>query len=143
MGDARVRKALRARAHGDAVRSVARAREATIQREIELALGAEPDCIVLRNNVGVARTVDDEGRERFTAYGLGVGSPDLILILGPRGRLVGLEVKRPGEDATAEQRRVHGVWRRFGAIVSVVHSVDEARVVLERARGLEVDGERL
>lgn len=105
-----------------------------MQRAIELALGAEPDCVLLRNNVGVARAVDDDGRERFTAYGLGVGSPDLILILAPGGRLVGLEVKRPGEDATSEQLRVHAIWRRFGAVVAVVHDVEEARAVLDDAR---------
>jgi dihydropteroate synthase len=109
-------------------------REALIQREIELALGAEPDCVLLRNSVGVARNVDDEGRERFIAYGLGPGSPDLILILAPRGRLVGLEVKRPGEDATPEQRHVHAIWRRFGADVVVVHDVEEARAAVDDAR---------
>ena len=113
----------------------ARPREAEVQRAIELALGAEPDCLLMRNSVGVARNVDDEGRERFIAYGLGgPGSPDLILILAPGGRLVGLEVKRPGEDATPEQRHVHAIWRRFGAVVAMVHDVEEARAVLDEAR---------
>lgn len=107
-------------------------REAVIQREIQLALGAEPGLLVLRNNCGVARSIDDDGRERFVAYGLGgAGSPDLILILAPRGRLVGLEVKRPGLDATPEQKRVHAIWRRFGAVVEVVRSVEEARAVVD------------
>ncbi len=110
-------------------------REAVIQREIQLALGAKPGLLTLRNSVGVARTVDDDGRERFISYGLGgAGSPDLILILAPQGRLVGLEVKRAGQDATAEQKRVHAIWRRFGAVVEVVHSAEEARAVVDSVR---------
>jgi hypothetical protein len=108
--------------------------EAAILRDIEIELGAEPDALVLRNNVGVARNVDDDGRERFIRFGLGRGSPDLIVILAPLGRIVGLEVKKPGERPTAEQLRTHAVWRRFGAFVAVVCSRAEARAALERAR---------
>lgn len=92
-------------------------RERDVQDAIELALGAEPDVLLLRNNVGVARHVADDGTERFVRFGLGPGSPDLLCIVAPLGRVVGLEVKRPGEHATAEQLHVHAVWRRFGAIV--------------------------
>jgi hypothetical protein len=109
-------------------------REAVIQNAIEAELGAEPDALILRNNVGVARNVNDEGEERFTAFGLGRGSPDLILILAPWGRLVGLEVKKPGESPTPEQVRCHAVWRRFGAFVRTVRSVADARAALEEAR---------
>jgi hypothetical protein len=108
--------------------------EAAVQRAIESELGALPFALLLRNNVGVARNVDRLGRERFTRFGLGVGSPDLIFILAPHGRLVGLEVKREGERATSEQLRVHDAWRQFGGFVAVVHSVAEARAALEQAR---------
>jgi hypothetical protein len=111
-----------------------RPREASVQRAIELELGAEPDALLLRNNVGVARNVDDDGHERFTRYGLGPGSPDLVFIVAPRGIIVGLEVKRPGESPSAEQRAVHDVWRRYGAIVATVRSPEQALAVLEQAR---------
>jgi hypothetical protein len=110
------------------------ARENAIQRAIERELGAEPDALLLRNNVGVARNVDDDGHERFTRYGLGPGSPDLILILAPRGRILGLEIKRSGESPTPEQRAVHDVWRKYGAIVATVRSPEQALAVLEHAR---------
>ena len=109
-------------------------REAAVQRAIELELGADVDILLLRNTVGATRETDKEGRERFVTYGLGAGSPDLLVILAPRGRLVGLEVKKPGEDATPAQRQVHGIWRRFGAHVATVHGPFEARAALEEAR---------
>ena len=109
-------------------------RESEIQRGIELELGAEPDLLLMRNANGVARNIDPEGRERFTRMGLPNGSPDLVGILSPRGKWLALEVKRPGESTTAEQRRVHAIWRRFGAFVATVHSPDEARAALEEAR---------
>ena len=105
-----------------------------MQREVELAIGAEPDVLLLRNQVGLTRELDDDGKERFMRYGLGKGSPDLVAILAPRGRWLALECKRPGENPTPEQRRVHALWRRFGAFVATVHSPEEARAALEQAR---------
>lgn len=110
-------------------------RENALQRAIEAAIGAEPDLLVLRNSVGQARHVhEDSARVFFVPYGLGVGSPDLVCILAPRGRWFCLEVKQPGEEPTDEQRKCHAVWRRFGAFVAVVTSADEARAALEEAR---------
>ncbi len=112
----------------------AAAREAEVQRDVELAIGAEPDLVLLRNTVGTTREFDDDGNERFITYGLLRGSPDLVGILAPRGRWFALECKRPDENPTTEQRRVHALWRRFGAYVATVHSAAEARAALEEAR---------
>lgn len=116
--------------------------EKSVQREIELALGAEPDLLLLRNSVGAARFVKEEdGSEFFVPYGLGVGSPDLVGLL--RLELGGvrvaiwfcLEVKPPEvKGADPHQEKCHDIWRRFGAFIETVHSVDEARAALERAR---------
>jgi hypothetical protein len=108
--------------------------ETRVQRLIEDALGALPDLILLRNSVGEARYVSMTGRDYTVPYGLGVGSPDLVGVLAPQGRWFCLEVKRPGERATAEQARIHTLWRSFGAFVAVVCSVDDARAALSRAR---------
>lgn len=131
--------------------------EKQIQRNIEADLGAEPDLLLLRNSVGKATFTDEEKGEQFhVPYGLGVGSPDLVGILRltikgrvcvSGGKIVGhtkdhlalgvwfcLEVKAGDEDATDEQKKVHAIWRRFGALVFVVHSVAEARAALEEAR---------
>jgi hypothetical protein len=108
--------------------------ESKIQNEIELALGALPGVLLLRNNCGVATFPDRAGRPRKVRYGLGEGSPDLVLILAPGGNVVALEVKRPGERPEPAQERCHAAWRTFGAHVEVVHSVEEARAALENAR---------
>lgn len=109
--------------------------ESKIQRDIELAIGAETDLLLLRNNVGQAEHVNAEtGRVYHMPYGLGVGSPDLVGILGPHGRWFCLEVKAPGEKPRPDQEQCHRAWRRFGAFVATVHSVEEARAALERAR---------
>lgn len=110
------------------------------QREIEAAIGAEPDLLLMKNSVGVAKYFDDNGKQFIVPYGLGTGSPDLVGILRVTvGDLVVgvwfcLEVKADEGDLSPEQRRCHEIWRRFGAIVEVVRSADEASAALARAR---------
>lgn len=114
--------------------------EKKIQADIEADLGAEPDLLLLRNSIGEAVYVDEtNGKEWHVPYGLGVASPDLVAILRfTLSRALGvwlcLEVKQPGKDATEEQEKCHRIWRRFGALVYVVHSVAEARAALADAR---------
>jgi len=109
-------------------------REAEVQREIELALGAEPDLLLMRNANGVARYVDDDGRERFTRMGLPNGAPDLVGIHAPFGRWFGLECKARDGRLSPDQRRIHDLWRRSGAFVAVARSAHDARLALEQAR---------
>ncbi len=110
--------------------------ESSIQASIELELGAEPDLLLLRNNVGVSIHFREDGSEYRIPYGLGKGSPDLVGLLFRAGSALWfcLEVKAPGEDATDEQKKCHTIWRRFGAFISVVESVEQARAALHRAR---------
>lgn len=109
--------------------------ETPIQRDIEAALGAEPDLLLLRNTVGTVKYYDERtGELRYVTYGLGVGSPDLVAVLAPSGRWVCFEVKADGGVVGPEQRKCHDIWRRFGALVFVVRSVAEARAALDGAR---------
>lgn len=109
--------------------------ESAIQRDVELAIGSEPDVVVMRNTVGRAvHTSQATGATYTLTYGLGTGSPDLVCILAPLGRWFCLELKRPGEQPTEAQRNVHAIWRRFGAFVAVVTSAEEAKAALTRAR---------
>lgn len=115
--------------------------ETKIQRDIEAALGAERDLILLKNSNGTARFINEtDGKEFFVPYGLGVGSPDLVGILrvaiggGVVGVWLCLEIKTPEGELDAEQEKCHAIWRRFGALIYVVRSVDEARVALSSAR---------
>lgn len=125
--------------------------EKSIQRDIEEALGAEPDLLLLRNSVGQAQYFDDDGKAFYVPYGLGNGSPDLVGLLRVRvladaegyqdGRDVGiwfcLEVKPPEGELEDDQKKCHAIWRRFGAFVETVRSVQDAKRALERARRLE------
>lgn len=108
--------------------------EKTIQAEIEAEIGAEPDLIILKNSVGLARHYDDEGKSWKVPYGLGTGSPDLVGILAPWGRWFCIEVKVPGEEPDPHQLKCHEQWRAMGALVYVATSATEARHALAAAR---------
>ena len=79
-----------------------------------------------RNNVGGWK--DRQGT--YVAYGLGVGSPDLILCV--RGRFVGLEVKTEAGELSDEQEAWHCGWKESGAVVEVVRSPVEAVAVINK-----------
>ncbi len=65
--------------------------------------------------------------------GMGVaGDPDIDGCI--RGRSLQLEVKRPGEKPTLLQVKRLEEWRRAGAIVGVVVSVDEVKNLLAKER---------
>lgn len=110
--------------------------ERAILREIELALGAERDLLLLRNSVGVAQHVGADGRTSTLRYGLGSGSPDLVgmLLVDGYARWFCLEVKAETGRLSEVQEHCHDVWRSFGAFIAVVRSADEARAALAMAR---------
>lgn len=123
--------------------------ETSIQREIEADLGAEPDLLIIRNSMGAARHTSDDGKEFFVPYGLGKGSPDLVGLLRVRDHRFYardlalwfcLEVKTPEGVVEPDQEKCHEVWRRFGALVFVVRSVDDARAALAKARAIAKGG---
>lgn len=109
--------------------------ESDVQDAIREALGLEADLVLWRNNTGVAVHWDDRsGKERRVRYGLCPGGADLIGLLGPSGRIVALEVKRPAERPTDDQRAFLTIVRRHGGFAAIVHSVDEAVAAVARAR---------
>jgi hypothetical protein len=116
--------------------------EKEVQRQIEVEIGAEPDLLLMKNSVGVAKYFDDRGKEFVVPYGLGIGSPDLVGVLRVvvAGVVVGvwlcLEVKPAEGDLEPDQVRCHAAWRQFGAIVETVRSPKEARDALNRARAM-------
>ena len=63
-------------------------KETPIMHAVRAALTATGRVSIWRNNVGVDTT-------RGVRYGLGVGSPDLVGLLRPEGRMLGIEVKTP------------------------------------------------
>jgi hypothetical protein len=106
-------------------------RERDIQDEIRRSI--PPTIAVLwRNNVGMSESVDAKGAVRRTKFGLCNGSSDLIGLRRSDGRFIALEVKRPGLNATEEQRMFMELVRSLGGIAAVVTSSAEAlRAIIE------------
>jgi hypothetical protein len=104
--------------------------EATILREILLAIGARPDCRVWRVNTGVAR---DPVTGRVVRFGTPGGS-DIQGIVAPSGRFIGLEVKSKSGQVSAEQRAWGEMVRRNGGFWDVVRSVADAERAIEEAK---------
>lgn len=102
--------------------------------EIEGAIGAERDLLLLVNAVGFVKYYDEHGKRRGVSYGLCPGSPDLVGILAPWGAWFCLEVKDTGGKAEPHQKKMHALWRTFGAYVETVDNADDARAALARAR---------
>jgi hypothetical protein len=73
-----------------------------------------------RNNTGAGGT---EGR--FLRFGAGAGGPDILAILPPSGRLLGVECKTDSGRLAPAQRAWHEAARAAGAAVLVVRSIDE------------------
>ena len=72
------------------------------------------------------------------------GLPDIIAIAPRTGRLLGVEVKRPGRKATALQGATLGRIGKAGGVAGVAYSVEEALALLSEAnveRGVGDDGD--
>lgn len=91
-----------------------------------IRLGTPDIAVLYRNNVGALK--DSTGR--LVRYGLGVGSSDLIGIRKSDGRMVAIEVKVPGKNATPEQQQFLNIIKRHGGLAGVAHNVEEARKII-------------
>ena len=72
--------------------------------------------------------------KHWSGMGSKPGVPDLIGTLPPFGRAIYIEIKRPGKEATENQKEFLYHMKRAGAIVGVVHSVAEFRDILINAK---------
>lgn len=104
--------------------------------------------------VGLIRSLLGES-SRFTPYGLCNGSSDIVGIVQTSfcihregdidqksccedkfGIMLAAEVKRPSKQPTDEQQQFIDLVNRRGGVAGCVHSVDEMRSLIERARAL-------
>ncbi len=104
------------------------AHESVIQAEIRMAL-SDLGLVFWRNNVGAAQ---DPATGRVHAYGLAVGSADLIGIVD--GRFCALEVKSATGRTTEHQDRWLALVRRAGGFACVVRSAADAIAAVARCR---------
>lgn len=96
---------------------------------IRLELGREPDLTLWPVQPG--GVADATGRPMRCGP---VGMSDLIGILAPAGRWIGLEVKTGKGKLRPDQVLWLDLIRRRGGFASEVRSVDDARAALQRAR---------
>jgi hypothetical protein len=73
------------------------------------------------NHPEIVQALRQVGAQVQSLASLGRGVPDLMC--GWNGRVYLLEVKRPGETLTPDERAWHARW---GELVAVVHSPQEA-----------------
>ncbi len=74
---------------------------------------------------------------RFLSTGLGLGTSDLICVVPPRGRFLGIEIKRPGYEPSRvsdNQRAWLAVVRQFGGVTGIATNVTEALALVHEAR---------
>jgi hypothetical protein len=120
-------------------------RETVLMTDIRAALVKDDRARVWRNNVGQTPCLCEACRfivcSRCAAkfrnpvrYGLAVGSSDLVGIIRPTGRFIGLEVKTDKGIVSEEQEAWIQTVRRFGGVASVVRSVEDALGVLDAAK---------
>lgn len=93
-----------------------------------LSLRYKGRALFWRNNTGATRT-ETGGFIRFGA----LGSPDILGVLAPSGRLIAIEVKTPTGKLSEHQE----VWlteaKELGALAGVVRSLEDAYALLDEA----------
>ena len=106
-------------------------REATLLRQIHLAIGRRRDCMIWRNSKGTRQT-----DRAFVRMGLlADGSADLIGI-GPGGRFLAIEVKRPNGRRNPDQVRFIDLVIGYGGIGGFAESVEDAIRIIDNAKEL-------
>lgn len=109
--------------------------EKTVETRTRIALVAA-GVLVMKHTVEACHKCRARPSERT---GLGKGASDLICIVPPLGRIVVIEMKKPGyspSDVRPDQHCFIRVVRRFGGIGGVASSPEEALALIEQARRL-------
>lgn len=108
---------------------------ASLEREIEVALGAREGVVVHRNMV--AHAALKSGAQVLTGLG-GKGAPDFLLeVRDPRGRWVGVWVESKNGDhakLSKEQREWHAAAALLGRHVVLARSIHDVVGAVERVQ---------
>lgn len=107
--------------------------ERVIQKAILAHLSLDKTLKVERCNTGAAMLPGRNGKMMPVRFGE-PGSPDLRLVIAPRGLAGFLEVKRPGGKQSDDQRAWEASCVAVGGGYAVVTSVDEALAAVEEMR---------
>lgn len=119
--------------------------EAALAKRIRIAVVKDGRARVVPNFVGKMvswalikralreRNVDVLAQTHPVDVGLGLGSADLVGVIRPTGRVIGLEVKTDDGALSLEQTLWLTQLRRWGGFAAVVRSPVEAISAIDRA----------
>lgn len=93
--------------------------------------GADPTVRLFHNRTSKVRAL---GTGAMVSRGLIRGGTDIVGVVGPRGRWVGIEVKTGGAVPTPEQLAHMAYMRACGAVTGVARSVSDAEKLIQEAR---------
>jgi hypothetical protein len=112
--------------------------ETTLQQQIRLAVGTNPDARIFRNQVG---SLPDPRTGRLVTFGLAKGSADLIgwrsitvtpAMVGTRLAIfTSIEVKTPTGRVRPEQQAWLEAVQQAGGVAGVARSIDDAVRILD------------
>lgn len=103
--------------------------ENEIQRDILLWLGSQPDLRVWRQNSGAMRNPAG----RLVQFGV-PGQPDIMGLLLPSGRMLGVEVKSATGRQSEKQRVFQVMMERFGGLYVLARSVIDVQQAVHAHR---------
>lgn len=104
--------------------------EAQIQHDILKAYGAHPRLRLWRQNTGAAMV-----NGRMVKFGL-AGCPDILGIMSPSGRFIGIEVKSATGRQSEDQKRFERVFQSYGAVYILARAVADVSAVLDPLIGV-------
>jgi hypothetical protein len=105
--------------------------------------GIEVQIRVALSSAGIMCMKHHVDHRALFGRGLGLGVADLICVVPPYGRFLGIECKRPGyspSDVRDEQRKWLAMVRRYGGVSGIATSVDEAMALVNEARRMPEPG---
>lgn len=102
-----------------------RPRESAVLAGVIAYLESRGDCLIWRNNTGAVKLADG-----FLKFGK-VGSSDVIGVLAPSGRFLGVECKHPtGGALSRAQEEFRETVLEAGGIYVLARSVDDVKAAL-------------
>ncbi len=109
--------------------------EAEIQSAVLEAWGAHPRLRLVRVNTGVGWYAKGQPARKSDAGAYPVkfnpaGTPDIVGIIAPSGRVLTMEIKTPRGKQSEEQQRAQRIITAFGGVYAVIRSLADADAVL-------------
>jgi len=102
-----------------------------LKNEVLLSLGRRPDVLIWNNPTGLFVPF---GREGAPVKCGNPGQADVLAVVAPRGRLVGIECKTGSGVQSDDQKNWQAALESRGGVYGVVRSVEEALALIETAK---------